>query len=430
MSTNNLGYADEKAPEVEVLEVPATLTYKKQRPSFAHRLLKVIIVLFGGLLVVDLLSHGPALGQISRGCHGLRHRHRMNGWDDGHQHPFPPIDKWKPFEGTTHFEFEPKVASGFTVRGTKAFGKVVFETSKLSEKVVIDLDIKTSKKDKNNDVSVEEDNGYLTIHTPDTGKLETYVSAKIQLPSNIIGTYGIPKFEVDVPRHMVDFSGLPESLEIGEFTVRVAKGFVKSGPVHTNMTTISVADGALRGSLTHARKHTDVNVVKGNATIDIPRISSGNEGSTTIHLGNGHLNGTLSIYNSTSIDVARGSIWINVDFKDAEPRAQFTTRIASGDSRVYVNSIAEERLFHSNHNTVAGDQLITYPSNFQGTIDARGIAGNIKLAGEELNVEKVIGGMVGTKGDPNRNYMSVKSVKGALDILVGDEDKAERQNHV
>ncbi len=424
MSTNNLGYADEKAPEVEVLEVPATLTYKKQRPSFAHRLLKVIIVLFGGLLVVDLLSHGPALGQISRGCHGLRHRHRMNGWDDGHQHPFPPIDKWKPFEGTTHFEFEPKVASGFTVRGTKAFGKVVFETSKLSEKVVIDLDIKTSKKDKNNDVSVEEDNGYLTIHTPDTGKLETYVSAKIQLPSNIIGTYGIPKFEVDVPRHMVDFSGLPESLEIGEFTVRVAKGFVKSGPVHTNMTTISVADGALRGSLTHARKHTDVNVVKGNATIDIPRISSGNEGSTTIHLGNGHLNGTLSIYNSTSIDVARGSIWINVDFKDAEPRAQFTTRIASGDSRVYVNSIAEERLFHSNHNTVAGDQLITYPSNFQGTIDARGIAGNIKLAGEELNVEKVIGGMVGTKGDPNRNYMSVKSVKGALDILVGDEDKA------
>jgi len=424
MSTNNLGYADEKAPEVEVLEVPATLTYKKQRPSFAHRLLKVIIVLFGGLLVVDLLSHGPALGQISRGCHGLRHRHRMNGWDDGHQHPFPPIDKWKPFEGTTHFEFEPKVASGFTVRGTKAFGKVVFETSKLSEKVVIDLDIKTSKKDKNNDVSVEEDNGYLTIHTPDTGKLETYVSAKIQLPSNIIGTYGIPKFEVDVPRHMVDFSGLPESLEIGEFTVRVAKGFVKSGPVHTNMTTISVADGALRGSLTHARKHTDVNVVKGNATIDIPRISSGNEGSTTIHLGNGHLNGTLSIYNSTSIDVARGSIWINVDFKDAEPRAQFTTRIASGDSRVYVNSIADERLFQSNHNTVAGDQLITYPSNFQGTIDARGIAGNVKLAGEELDVEKVIGGMVGTKGDPNRNYMSVKSVKGALDILVGDEDKA------
>merc|ERR1712230_359579 len=381
MSTNNLGYADEKAPEVEVLEVPATLTYKKQRPSFAHRLLKV-------------------------------------------------IDKWKPFEGTTHFEFEPKVASGFTVRGTKAFGKVVFETSKLSEKVVIDLDIKTSKKDKNNDVSVEEDNGYLTIHTPDTGKLETYVSAKIQLPSNIIGTYGIPKFEVDVSRHMVDFSGLPESLEIGEFTVRVAKGFVKSGPVHTNMTTISVADGALRGSLTHARKHTDVNVVKGNATIDIPRISSGNEGSTTIHLGNGHLNGTLSIYNSTSIDVARGSIWINVDFKDAEPRAQFTTRIASGDSRVYVNSIADERLFQSNHNTVAGDQLITYPSNFQGTIDARGIAGNVKLAGEELDVEKVIGGMVGTKGDPNRNYMSVKSVKGALDILVGDEDKAERRNHV
>ncbi|KAK5461403.1 hypothetical protein LTS15_003466 [Exophiala xenobiotica] len=419
MSTNNLGYADEKAPEVEVLEVPTTVTYHKQRPSFVHRLLKFAIVLFGGLFIFDLLTRGPAFGSISRGCHGLRHQ--MNGGGDGHQHPFPPIDKWRPFEGTTHFEFDPKVASAFSVRGTKAFGKVVFETSKLSDKVVIDLDIKTSKKDKNNDVSVEEENGSLTIHTPDTGKLETYASAKIQIPSNIIGTFGIPEFEVDVPRHMVDFSGLPESLEIGEFTVRVAKGFVKTGPVHTNMTTISVADGALRGSLTHARKHTDVNVVKGNATIDIPSISSGSEGSTTIHLGNGHLNGTLSVYNSTSIDVARGSIWINVDFKDAEPRAQFTTRIASGDSRVYVNSIADERLFQSNHNTVAGDQLITYPSNFQGTIDARGIAGSIKLAGEELDVEKVIGGMVGTKGDSNRNYMSVKSVKGALDILVGDE---------
>ncbi|KAL6243912.1 hypothetical protein RBB50_009346 [Rhinocladiella similis] len=412
-------YSDEKSPQVDVLPVPVIATREENRPSFFHRLLKVAIVLFGSLFILDLLNHGPAFGRLRHGCHGFVES--VSGGDDGHQHPIPPINNWKPFEGTTHFEFEPKAASGLSVRGSKTFGKVVFETSKLSEKVVIDLDIKTNKRDKHNDVSVEEDNGRLTIHTPDTGKLMTYASAKIQIPSNIIGTFGIPHFDVDVPRHMVDYSELPESLEIGDFAIRVAKGFVKTGPVHTNRTAISIANGALRGSLTHGREHTEVDVAKGNATINIPSISSGSEGSTHIHLGNGHLNGTLSIYNATAIDVARGSIWINVDFKDAEPRAQFSTRIASGPSRVYVNSIAAERLFHSDHNTIAGDQLITYPSNFQGTIDARGIAGDIKLAGDELDVEKVVGGVVGKKGDPNRNYMSVKTVKGALDILVGDE---------
>jgi hypothetical protein len=340
---------------------------------------------------------------------------------DGGQHPFPPIDEWKPFHGTTHFEFEPATASGFAAKGAQAFGKVVFETSKLSDKVVIDLDIKTNKKDKRGEVTVKEDNGFLTVDTPSTGKLETYASAKIQIPSNIIGRFAIPEFQVDVPRHMVDFSGLPESLEIGKFRVRVAKGFVKPGPVHTNVTQISIANGALKGSLIHAREETRIDVAHGNVTLDIPDISSGNQGVTYVHLGNGHLNGTFAIYNSTTIDVASGGIYIGVDFKHSDPRAELSTKIASGNSRVFVSSIAAERLLESSHTSINGDQLVTYPSNFQGTIDARGIVGGIKLEGKDLAVEKVIGGLVGRQGDSDRNSVSVKSVRGKLDILVGDE---------
>lgn len=419
MSTT--AYYDEKAPLEQVLPAPVP-SREPKRPNFFLRFFKFTLIFFGTLLVLDFFIHGPAAKGFSRGCHGMR-QHLYDG-GDGHQHPFPPIDDWKPFDGTTHFEFDPKHASSFSVQGSQAFGKVVFETSKLSNKLVIDLDIKTNKVDKDHQVTVKEEEGGLTVSTPNTGDLKTHAAARIQIPSNIIGTFGVPSFEVDVPRHMVDFSDLPESLEIGAFTVRAAKGFVKTGPVHTNTTTISVAKGAVRGTLTHARNHTDVNVVEGNATLNIPKISSGSEGRTTIHVGNGHLNGTLSVYNSTAIDVGKGSIWIDVDFKDAEPRADFSTKIGSGNKRVFVNSIASERLFRASHNSVAGDQLITYPDNFQGTIDARGIAGNIKLAGADLDVEKVIGGLVGTKGDSERNYITVKAVKGALDILVGDEDEA------
>ncbi|KIW20845.1 hypothetical protein PV08_01423 [Exophiala spinifera] len=427
----------EKTPLIEVLPVPVIATRQKKRPSCCHRLFKVVIALFGALFVLDLLSHGPVYRRLRNNYHGfvdslpdsfadLYVDALVSGGGEGGQpkHPVPPMDDWTPFEGTTHFEIEPRAASGLAVHGDKAFGKVVFETSKLSDKVVIDLDIKTNKLDKHGDVIVEEKNGHLTIRTPDAGKLETYASAKIQIPSNILGTFGMRHFDIDVPAHMVDYSALPKSLEIGDFAIRVAKGFVKPGPVHTNRTAISIADGAVRGSLTHGRQHTEIDVAKGNATVDIPRISAGNEGSTHIHIGNGHLNGTLAVYNSTSVDVGFGSIWIDVDFKDTEHRAHLSTKIVSGPSRVFVDSLPPDRLFRSEHLTVAGDQLITYPSSFEGTIDARGFAGDIKLTGDDLDVEEVVGGAVGRKGDWDRNYMSVKAVKGALDILVGDDDES------
>jgi len=300
----------------------------------------------------------------------------------------------------------------------------VFETSKLSDKVVIDLDIKTNKHDKNGDISIEEKDGYLTITTPSTGKLETYASAKIQIPSNIMGTFGLPKFDIDLPRHMVDYSSLPESLEIGVFAVRLGKGFIKPGPVHTNVTQLTIAKGAVRGSLTQARFETSVDVAAGNVTLDIPSISGGNEGTSNVKLGNGHLKGSFPVYNSTTLDVVKGSMYVNVAFESAceSNPAELSTKMGSGPARVYVDSIAAERLFKSYHTSIAGDQLLTYPENFQGTIDARGIAGDIKLEGKDMAVEKVLGGVQGKKGDSERNYVSVKAAKGSLDILVGDDE--------
>lgn len=413
-------YTDEKTHgvEVEVLPVPATYVVERRKPSFSSRLLRFIVAFFATISVFHLISHGADYARLASGCTGM-----TKGGDGHHQHPIPPIDNWKPFEGTTHFELEPAEATGFSVQGAQAFGKVVFETSKLSDKVVIDLDIKTNHKDKNNDVSVEEKDGYLTVSTPSTGKLETYASAKIQIPSNIIGSFGLPKFDVNVPKHMVDYSGLPKSLEIGVFAIRAAKGFVKPGPVHTNTTQITIAKGALHGSVTQARLETSVDVANGNVTLDISGISSSNEGKSNIKLGNGNLKGSFPVYNSTTLDVAKGSIYVNVAFESADQdnRGELSTKIGSGPARVYIDSIAAERLIKAYHTSINGDQLITYPDNFQGTIDARGIAGDIKLEGKDVAVEKVIGGLQGIKGDSERNYVSVKAAKGALDILVGDD---------
>lgn len=407
----------------EKLELPAPVTApaRPQGSGFFIRFLRVALLCFTALLVVDLFSDEPTSQRAYNGCMNRHERHGHHDHDHHGQHPFPPVHKWKPFEGPTHFELEPTEATGLTIKGANSFGKVVFETSKLSDKVVIDLDIKTSRKDKNNDVTVVNENGYLTVNSPDTGKLETFASAKIQIPSNIIGTFGLPSFEVDAPKHMVDLSGLPESLEIGDLVIRLAKGFVKAGPVHTNTTQITIAKGGIRGALTHARVETSVDVAQGNVTLDITKISSGSEGSTLVHLGNGNLTGTFNVYNSTTLDVAKGAIYVTFDLEEAETKAELSTKIASGDARVFVNSIAEDRVFSASHVSIAGSQLITYPSNFQGTIDARGLLGDIKLIGKELEVEKVLGGSQGKQGDSERNYVSVKAAKGSLDILVGDE---------
>lgn len=354
--------------------------------------------------------------------HHGKHHSKAHGLEEGgkHRHHIPNVDNWHPYEGTTHFELEPAQASGLTIKGLKSFGKVVFATSKLSDKVVIDLTIKTKKVDTEHQVTVVEENGHLTIDSPEAGKLKTYASAQITIPSNIIGTFGLPAFEVDAPKHMVDYSDLPESLEIGDLTIRLAKGFVKAGKVHTNSTQLTVAKGAVRGELTGARFSTNIDVAAGNVIVDV-KGSAGSEGTTLIHLGNGALNGTFSVFNSTTLDVAKGSLYSNIVFEESEFRGQLSTKVGSGDSRVYVDEIAGDRSFDASHLTISGSQLLTYPESFEGTIDARGLLGDISVKGDGLEVEKSFGGFTARKGDAERSAVSVKTAKGSIDVLVGEE---------
>jgi hypothetical protein len=257
-----------------------------------------------------------------------------------------------------------------------------------------------------------------------TGDLKTLASAKIQIPSNLIGTFGLPSFDIEAPRHMVDLSGLPESLEVGDLTVRLASGFVKTGNVHTNTTQITVAKGGVRGDLKLARDSTNIDVSAGNATLKVEGISAGELGTLNIKLAAGDLKGSFPLYKSTTLDVAKGSLDAVIDVKKAnlgDDRAELSTKVGSGDVRVNVKSIAEGASLDAAHTAISGSQTITYPESFEGTIEARGLVGDIKLAGEGLVVERAWFGEVGKKGDADRNIVKVKAAKGDIDVLVGSE---------
>lgn len=412
-------YPNEKVVLVEEQELQPPVTYvvKQKRPSVLARVARVALAFVTAVLALNLIS--AAFDQLSGpGCrhlHGEGHDHHHD-----HQHPFPPIDKWHSYEGTTHFEIDPQQVSGLSSLGPQSFGKVIFETSKVSDKVVFDFDIKTNKKDKHGEIGIEEKDGHITIESPKTGKLETHIAAKVQIPSNIIGKFGIGQFKLELSRFMVDYSALPQSLEIDDFSIKLAKGFVKPGSVHTNHTNIDIAKGAIKGSLTQARESSVVNVASGNMTLDVSKTTGGEHGESTFSVGSGRIEGTYLVYQSTDFQAASGDIDVKVKFESGSEDnvAELKTKMGSGTVKVDVESIAAERLFKSYHNSVAGDQSVTYPDNFQGTIDARDVVGSINMEGKDLTVEKVLGGMQGKKGDENRNYVSVKAAKGDISVTV------------
>ena len=407
-------YPNEKVilVETEELQPPVTYVVKPKRPSALARVARVALAFITAVFALNLIS--AAFDQFSGpGC--------LHGKDDHHhQHPVPPIEHWKPYEGTTHFEIDPESVSGLSCLGPQSFGKVIFETSKISKQVVIDLEIKTNKKDKHGEVGIEEKDGHITIESPKTGKLETHVSAKVQIPSNVIGKFGLSQFKLELSRFMVDYSGLPESLEIDDFNIKIAKGFVKPGSVHTNQTTIDIAKGAIKGSLTQAREVTSVNVASGNMTLDVSKASRGESSTSKFSVGDGRIEGKYQVYHNTAFKAASGDIDVKVDFQSGpndEP-AELNSKMGSGTVKINVESIAAERIFKSYHDSVAGDQSVTYPDNFQGTIDARDLVGSINMEGKDLTVEKVLGGMQGKKGDSERNYVSVKAAKGDITVTV------------
>lgn len=386
---------------------------------------------------VDLSALQPvSCGGRSRHPHHPHHPHGKPHLKDiarpfgNERHHLPDVSKWVKFDGTSEFEVVPAEVRGLTVQGGRAFGKVVFETSKLSDKIAFELDVRTNRKPDEGDISIELADGLITVKSPNTGDLETYASAKVTIPSNIIGKFGVPRFEVDAPRHMVDLSSLPESLEIGELKLRLAKGFVKAGKVHTNRTDITVAKGGVRGALRNAREDTSIDVADGNVVVDLVGTSGGHDGKTSVKLGNGQLNGTFDIYAELSLNVAKGNIWADVAFPELDladgeqvPQASLSTKVGSGDARVYVDGELKARTVDAAHTAVNGRHLLTYPADFEGTVDVRALVGEITLAGDGLSIEKSLFGRTATKGDADRNKVSVRNAKGDVDVLVGEESQ-------
>ncbi|BFZ55178.1 hypothetical protein PYCC9005_002218 [Savitreella phatthalungensis] len=342
----------------------------------------------------------------------------------------PDVSKWVRWDGETQYDSTPEEARGITFKGTKSFGKIVFETSKISDKVRVQFDLRTRKRLENqDDIRIENKDGQLEVQMSDD--LEAYASATIQIPSNIVGTFVIPHYEIDAPHHMLDFSSLPESLEIEEWLVRLAKGFIKTGQVHSRKTSLVVGKGAIRGSIRSPSDNLDINVADGNVRLDVSGTSGGHESRSRIRLGNGDLNGTFSVYRELTLDVVKGNIWADVkfdainDLSDGEemPVAELSTKTANGNSRVYVDNELGDRIVDASHTTVSGRQLITYPHDFEGTVDVRSLVGKIVLEGDGLEVERSLFGVTGKKGDSERNKVKIRAAKGDVDVLVGDDDE-------
>ncbi|ORY85486.1 hypothetical protein BCR37DRAFT_239863 [Protomyces lactucae-debilis] len=427
-------YLDEKLP------APVTARPEPPKRTVASRILGVVrffVIFYAAFFISDAVfpeTGDQATAAVRKGCHGMRHKaHGMYkgfGDDDHHhrggKHHGPDTSKWIPVSAETHFELSPEDAKGLTIKGAHVFGGIVFETSKLSDKVVLDLDVKTNVEQNGEEVTINYIDGKIEIDTPMTGDLKTHASAKIQIPSNLLGTFGLPAFDVEAPRHMVDLSNLPESLEIGELTIRLAMGFVKAGKVHTNTTQITVAKGAIRGDLKLGRESTSIDVSSGNVTVNVDGISAGETGTLNIKLAKGDLKGSFPVFKSTTLDIAKGDLDATLYVKKAvlgeDEDVEISTKVASGDARVTIKSIDDGAAsINAAHTTISGSQELTYPASFEGTIEARGLVGDIKLAGEGLVVERAWFGSVGKKGDAEKNMVKVKTAKGDIDVLVGKE---------
>ncbi len=411
------GFVNEK----ESLPVPVAAV-QPEGISFARKLFRFFALFFAAFLIIDAFTEDPQIAP--RGAHGCMHRSFDHDHQSPHHHGHGKGEhKWINFNGTEHFELDPRKTSGLTIKGVNAFGKVLFETSKTSDKITIDLDIKLSHKTQEEDVTAIEKDGHITVSAPETGNVKVLANAKIMIPSNIIGKFGLPSFELDVINHMVDYSSLPQSLEIGDFNIKVASGSIHSGNVNTNTTTLDIATGNLTGKLTLARGETSIKIASGNATLYATSISSGNGGELNMKLANGDLKGHYAVYNSSTFDVAIGNIHITVDIEEGKEEAALNTKAGSGNTKILVKNIKKNRKIEAYHTAVAGDHLITYPDTFEGTISARSLVGEITMAGDGLEVSKQLLGQEGVKGDKDHDHVYIKTAKGDIDVLVGDDEK-------
>jgi len=316
--------------------------------------------------------------------------------------------------------------AGFTVEGgsSDVAGKVKFESSKVKKDYSISVDMDFSSPDLKDKVEWIVNDNSITLSIPSEGQIN--VSATISIPSDIlIGKESLPGFECSVTSLDVDYSALGSKLEMDSWSLNVGVGNVKAGSFSSNMSRIVVGQGNITGSVSLADKEMDIRVAAGNVDLDAEASVNG-YGKLSITAAAGNVSGSYVIESVSSFDLAKGDLYIDADITSLKnSSAALSTNVASGTTRVYVDDLEEDNLaFTASHTSISGNMVLTYPGSFLGRIIARNVMGDIDLRGKHLVVEKQWFGYEGVKGEEGqgRGDIQVRTFKGDIDFLVGDED--------
>ena len=328
----------------------------------------------------------------------------------------------------TH-EYGTNQTAGFTIEGGIASGDITFTTSKVKKDYKIEVDLEYSSQKLKDEIEwiVRDNTLVLSVPTGDDdgGKKHINVTAKVSLPSDIlIGKQSLRGFMITAPDFNVDYSSLGSKLEIDDWSIHVAKGNIKTGTVATNHTALRTGSGKVYGDLSLARDTAEIDVAVGDVDVNVGA-SQSERGKLAIQAGNGNITGSYLVESEASITAAKGNVYLDVTFADTSSKqnASLATNVASGQTRVFVKSLGkgDNVAFSAQHSSVSGSFLLTYPDSFAGRITARDVMGEINLRGNGLQVEKQWFGVEGSKGENGRGEVEVRTFKGDIDFLVGDE---------
>jgi len=317
------------------------------------------------------------------------------------------------------YDYNLKEIAGFNVQGN-AYGSLIFEQSKLKKDFKVEVDTSLSSPELKDDIEWNIKDNIVTMVLPKEGSVN--ITAKVVLPSGIVGSSRLPGFSVAVP-FRVDYSALGHGVEMTSFDINVAKGCVGVGDIATNVTTIHVANGGCWGKLQLARNTTTIDLANGGACIKTTPSSDG-IGELSIKAGNGNITGHYIVEKETSLTAAKGDVKVSVQIEDtpADIVPTLSTSTGSGFTRVNVERINKDSLVSSTHNSISGSHCISLPKSFLGTITARNVVGNITLVGKDLVVEKHWYGYQATKGNTDEaiGAISIRSVRGNIRVSVRD----------
>jgi len=314
--------------------------------------------------------------------------------------------------------YERDSVAGFTVEGTIATGVVKFESSKVKKQYDLQVDLAYSNQDLADQVEWIVKDNKVTLSVPSTGDGHINVTAVVNIPSDIlIGHESLPGFVVAVTDFSVDYSSLGSKVEIDEWSVSVAKGNVKVGPLASNTTSINVANGRVSGDLALAREKLDIKIASGDAKLKTSKSPDGTN-EMTINAANGNITGSYLVEKSLDFNVANGNLYVDVDISQ---NSSLSSNCASGLTRVYVNKLEDDPEFSASHTSISGSMVLTYPESFIGVVTCRNVMGDIDLKGKDLKLKKQWFGYEATKGTDGKGEINVKTFKGDIDFLIGKE---------